>query len=77
MSEKTREKNLSVLKATPYIPIKELAGIVEISQKGIEWQITKLKKEGRIKRIGSDKGGRWEVMKCTVPVHTCLECTKR
>ncbi len=55
----------------------ELAEIIGISPKGVEWQISKLKKEGRIKRIGPDKGGRWEVMKCTAPVHTCLECTKR
>jgi len=61
--EKTREKILSILKATPYITINELARIVEISQKGVEWQITKLKKEDRIKRIGPDKGGHWEVIK--------------
>ncbi len=67
MSEKTREKTrkkiLSILKATPYITINELAEIVGISQKGVEWQIVKLKKEGRIKRIGPDKGGHWEVIK--------------
>ncbi|MHA1146600.1 MAG: winged helix-turn-helix domain-containing protein [Candidatus Helarchaeota archaeon] len=63
MSEKTREKILSILKATSYITINELAEIVGISQKGIEWQIAKLKKEGKIKRIGSDKGGHWEVIK--------------
>jgi hypothetical protein len=34
---KTREKNLSVLKATPYITINELAEIVVISPKGVEW----------------------------------------
>jgi len=34
-----------------------------ISQKGVEWQIAKLKKKGRIKRIGSDKGGSWEILK--------------
>jgi len=61
--EKTREKILSVLKATPYITINELAEMLGISQKGVEWQIAKLKKEGRIKRIGSDKGGSWEILK--------------
>ena len=61
--EKTREKILSILKATPYITINELAEIVGISQKGVEWQIAKLKKEGRIKRIGPDKGGHWKVIK--------------
>jgi ATP-dependent DNA helicase RecG len=29
----------------------------------MEWQIAKLKKEGRIKRIGPAKGGHWEVVK--------------
>ncbi len=62
-AEKTREKILSILKATPYITINELAEIVGISQKGVEWQIVKLKKEGRIKRIGPAKGGHWEVIK--------------
>jgi len=41
----------------------ELVEIVGISPKGVEWQIAKLKKEGRIKRSGPDKGGHWEVMK--------------
>jgi len=59
MSEKTREKILSILKATPYITVNELAEIVGISQKGIEWQIARFKKEGIIKRICSDKGGHW------------------
>ena len=63
--EKTREKILSILKATPYITMNELAEIVGISKKGVEWQMAKLKKEGRIKRIGPDKGGHWEVIKCT------------
>ena len=62
---------MSVLKATPYITIKELAEIVGISPKGVEWQIAKLKKEGRIKRMGPDKGGHWEVMKCIAPMYTC------
>lgn len=65
MSEKTRVKILSVLRATPYITMNELAEIVGISKKRVEWQMAKLKKEGRIKRIGPDKGGHWEVMKCT------------
>ena len=64
MSEKTREKFLTNLNETPYITMNELAEIVGISKKGIEWQMAKLKKEGRIKRIGPDKGGYWEVMKC-------------
>ena len=32
-----------------------------LTPKGIEWQIAQLKKEGRLYRIGSDKGGYWKV----------------
>ena len=64
MSEKTREKILSNLNETPYITMNELAKIVGISKKGVEWQIAKVKKEGRIKCIGPDKGGYWEVAEC-------------
>lgn len=60
---KTREKIQSIVKATPYITVSELAEIVGISSKGVEWQIAKFKKEGRIKRISPDKGGHWEVIK--------------
>ncbi|MCD4766873.1 MAG: putative DNA binding domain-containing protein [Methanosarcinales archaeon] len=63
--KKTREKILSNLNETPYITMNELAKIVGISKKGVEWQMAKLKKEGRIKRIGPDKGGYWEVVECT------------
>ena len=33
-----------------------------ISPKGVEWQISKLKAAGSIRRIGPDNGGYWEVM---------------
>ncbi|MBA7588113.1 hypothetical protein ES708_30163 [subsurface metagenome] len=68
---------MSVLKATPYITIKELAEIVGISPKGVEWQIAKLKKEGRIKRMGPDKGGHWEVMKMHSTYVHLLEVHKK
>jgi len=63
MLEKTREEILSILKTTPYITINELVEIVGISQKGVEWQIVNLKKEGRIKHICTDKSEHWEVIK--------------
>lgn len=34
-----------------------------ISPKGVEWQISKLKADGSIRRIGPDNGGHWEVIK--------------
>jgi ATP-dependent DNA helicase RecG len=42
--------------------MKELAEAVGITLHGIDWQIRKLRKTGRIRRVGPDKGGHWEVM---------------
>ena len=61
--EKTREKILNIIQNQPKITIKELAGIIGLTVKGIDWQVSQLKKENLLKRIGPDKGGYWEVLK--------------
>jgi ATP-dependent DNA helicase RecG len=61
-SEKSSEKILRLLKAEPKLAAREIAGRLGITQRAVEKQIAKLKKEGRIRRIGPAKGGRWEVM---------------
>ncbi len=38
-----------------------MADIIKISTRAIEKQLHKLKREGVIDRIGSDKGGYWKV----------------
>lgn len=40
----------------------ELANQLEITAKGIEWQISKLKKMGVLERIGPARGGHWKVL---------------
>jgi len=60
--EKTREKILNVMVSNPHITISELSGILDISIKGIEWQIARLKQIGVIRRIGPNKGGKWEII---------------
>lgn len=55
--EKTKEKILWLLKENKGLTLFELAEKIGISQKGIEWQINELKKQGTLKRIGPDKGG--------------------
>ena len=62
MSEKMSEKILWLIKDNPEISANELAYIINRSSRTIERTIAKLKKEGRIKRIGPDKGGHWEVI---------------
>ena len=60
--EKSREKILKFISENPQITMNELAEKVNISVKGIEKQIINLKKENKIKRIGADKGGYWEIL---------------
>jgi ATP-dependent DNA helicase RecG len=59
---KTREKILELIRKDEHITTNTIAETIGISVKGIEWQISKLKEEGIIKRIGPDKGGHWEVI---------------
>jgi len=59
-SEKSSEKILELLRNEPKMGAKELSNRLGISQRAVEKQIDKLKTEGRLRRIGPDKGGHWE-----------------
>jgi len=61
--EKTVEKILEAIKKNPKITQNEFAEITGLTRRGIEWNLAKLKEKGIIKRIGSPKGGHWEVIK--------------
>ena len=61
-SGKTTEKIVRLMKANPYITNKELAEVCGITEDGVYWNTKKLKKNNRIRRIGGDKGGYWEVL---------------
>ena len=53
---------LELIAKDPMISAQQLAQIVGISSRKIEVNIAKLKRRGRLKRIGPDKGGHWEVV---------------
>lgn len=63
--EKTKEKSsdiiLEMMKHNPTVTSEELCEITGLSIQGVEWNLRKLRAEGKIKRIGPDKGGHWEV----------------
>ncbi|MBR1609408.1 MAG: winged helix-turn-helix transcriptional regulator [Kiritimatiellae bacterium] len=46
----------------PDVTIPELANATGLSLSGVKWNIRKLKANGRLRRVGADKGGRWEVV---------------
>jgi len=62
-SEKGTEKILSFFEGHPEAGAGEIAALLGITQRAVEKQIASLKAVGRLKRIGPDKGGRWEVVK--------------
>ena len=61
--EKTREKIIELIKDNPKITTKEMAESLNLTIKGIEWQIKSLKNHKIIERIGSDKAGYWKIVK--------------
>jgi ATP-dependent DNA helicase RecG len=60
--EKTVEKIFDLLDANPEISQRELAKLTGLSQRGVEWNIKKLKDEGSLRRVGGRKAGHWEVV---------------
>lgn len=61
--EKTVEKILGLLATNPRITQKEIMNNTGLTRRGVEWNLKKLKNERKIKRIGPDKGGYWEIVK--------------
>ncbi len=59
---KTRDKLLFLIKGNPNITIAELSEKLQKVQSVVIKHISKLKSSGHLRRVGSDKGGHWEVL---------------
>jgi len=62
-TQKTTQKIIEAITKKSDITQKELATIIGITEDGVKYHITRLRKQGLLKRIGPDKGGYWEVLK--------------
>jgi len=62
---KTRNQILALLSKNPKMTREGLARALKKSPNTIKEHIVKLKAEGKLIRIGSDRNGYWEVMKGT------------
>jgi len=62
ITEKTTEKIIQVIKDNPTFTMKEISKTLDISYHTVDWNIRKLRKEGCITRIGSDRKGYWMVV---------------
>ena len=61
-SEKSSEKIRQLLKQNSGVTISELAEELGKTTRAVEKNLKTLQKEGKIKRVGPDKGGHWEVI---------------
>ena len=60
--QSTAERILLLLEKNPTMSTRSLGERLEISKRAVLKQIEKLKAQNRLRRLGSAKGGRWEVL---------------
>ena len=56
------ERIIAYLMANPEASAHELSIVVNLSVKGVEKNLKVLKESNRLRRVGPDKGGHWEVI---------------
>ena len=62
-SQKSSQKILQLVIQNSNITTGEMANILGISRRAVAKQISILKIDGQLRRVGPDKGGHWEVIK--------------
>lgn len=61
-NQKSSQKILAVMKSMPDVTLAELCTATGLSLAGVKKNIRKLKDANRVRRVGPDKGGHWEVV---------------
>ncbi len=61
-SEETSSRLLTLLRQSPTQTARQLAAQLGLSQRAVELQLAKLKSAQRLRRVGPNKGGHWEVV---------------
>ena len=60
--KKTADRLLEMIRANPKITFAEMVAALGISRSAIQKHIERLKDAQRLRRVGPDKGGYWEVI---------------
>ena len=60
--QKNADRLLGLLKDRPQATQGDMVAIVGINRSAIQRHLSNLKAAGRLRRIGPDKGGHWEVV---------------
>ncbi len=53
---------MAALRTNNGLTIAELARSIGVTTRSIERNLQKLQDKGRLRRVGSDRGGRWEIV---------------
>ncbi len=61
-TQKSTQKIYDEVKEKPHITISELCVITGTSERSVKKYLRQLKMDGRLRRVGPDKGGHWEVI---------------
>ena len=61
VTDKSEDKLLNIIRATPVITIPQLMQMLSLSDSGVRKILRRLQQQGRIVRIGANKNGYWHV----------------
>ena len=62
-SQKVGDRILAFLRENPFASRREIAGtLAGVTEGSIRYRLDKLKEAGKLRRVGPDRGGRWEVI---------------
>lgn len=59
--QKTADKLIALIKSHPSLTQVGMSNALGISRQAVQKHLSNLKKAGRLRRVGPDKGGHWEV----------------
>ena len=57
-----QKRILSIISKNPYITQKDISLLLEISLRTVERNVADLREKNKIRRIGSNKNGYWEII---------------
>ena len=60
--ETTAERIIKEIRKHPFTTREQLAKVIGITPDGIKKQLDKLKKAGKIRHVGANKNGHWEIV---------------
>lgn len=60
--QSTTQKILELIRKNPTVKIQDIASAVSLTRDGVNYQIRQLKQQGKLRRVGGDNGGHWEII---------------